>query len=93
MVNFSNIKSIEINKADNSFETTHYNGSWHVIKHTASDNKDYSIALWELYYSTLDDMMDNYEIDEDQLTDEDYTMAMEYVCDFLEDCGIQLIKE
>ena len=91
MNNITNITKIYV-EADMSPVIKHYNGSWHVIDHASSDGQDYSISIWETYYSNLEDLQEEYGIEDDELTDEDCAKAWEYTMDCFADFGIQIVK-
>lgn len=80
------ITSITIN-SDNTPTIKRYNGSWHVIDHTSSDGKDYSITIWEYFYESLE-MLDESDEPSDELIQEAWDITLE----MLEDNGIKLIK-
>ena len=54
-----NLKKIFIDE-DGTPYTTHYNGSWHVIKTETTDGIDYSITIYEY----LDERVYEYECEE-----------------------------
>jgi hypothetical protein len=76
-----NITKIYINE-DGTLHTTHYNGSWNVIKMDTTDNLDYSIQIYE----TLNDSVYYYEEENDvELEGEEYNdfikEELEFLCD------------
>ena len=79
-------------EADMSPIIKHYNGSWHVIDHVSTDGNDYSIYIWETYYANLEALQEEYEIEDDELTDEDCAQAWEYTMEGFEDFGVEICK-
>jgi len=76
-----NINKIYINE-DGTFHTTHYNGSWNVIKMDTTDDLDYSITIYEM----LNDSVWNYEEDNDvELEGEDYQNFIKEELEFMAD--------
>ena len=50
MVDLSNVTSVTIDTNEEFFKSLGYNGSWHVIDHETTDDVDYSIAMYEMWY-------------------------------------------
>jgi len=76
-----NINKIYINE-DGTLHTTHYNGSWNVIKMDTTDDLDYSITIYEM----LNDSVWNYEEDNDvELEGEDYHNFIKEELEFMAD--------
>ena len=49
-MNLENVVSVTINTDEDFFHTIGYNGSWHVIEHNTTDEIDYSISMYEMWY-------------------------------------------
>ena len=84
------IKKIYVN-ADGQPIVTYYNGSWHVIKHNATDNLDYSITIWDTIYEGIYEKEEElgYELEGDEYTDE-----VAYILETMADVfGFELVKE
>lgn len=76
-----NINKIYINE-NGTLHTTHYNGSWNVIKMDTTDDLDYSITIYEM----LNDSVWNYEEDNDvELEGEDYQNFIKEELEFMAD--------
>jgi hypothetical protein len=76
-----NIKKIYINE-NGTFHTTHYNGSWNVIKMETTDDLDYSISIYEY----LNDRVWDYEEEEGiELEGEDYENFIKDELEYLSD--------
>jgi hypothetical protein len=68
--------------ANGTPKTTHYNGSWHVIKHESVDSLDYSITIWDTIsegiYAAEESL--GYELQDDEYNEE-VAYILETVCD------------
>lgn len=83
-----NIKKIYINE-DGTLHTTHYNGSWNVIKMETTNDADYSITIYEM----LSDMVYEYEQENDvELEGEEYDDFIKTELEFMADIyGFELV--
>ena len=84
------IKKLWINEDGTPF-TTHYNGSWNVIKMETTDNLDYSIDIYDIITEGV------YEAEqqlERELTNEEYNEEVSYILENIaEYIGFELITE
>ena len=94
-----NIKKIWI-KQDGTPVTTHYNGSWNVIKHNSTDDLDYSITIWETIYEAVEQAEISKALEEEvdmetcELTEEEWIAECAYILEEMADaCGFELVKE
>ena len=70
-----NITKIYID-SDSNPAISHYNGSWHVIKHESTDGADYSIMIWDTIYEGI------YNAEESlgyELVGEEWTEEVAYI--------------
>jgi hypothetical protein len=83
-----NITKLYINQ-DGSLHTTHYNGSWNVIKMQTTDNLDYSITIYDM----LADMVYEYEEETGiELEGEEYDDFIKSELEFMSDAfGFELV--
>ncbi len=83
-----NITAIYLNPEKTWFETKPYNGSWHPIVMDTTDGLDYSIPVYEEWYSFIDDFCyDEETMTEIELTDEQCNLAFEEFRIRMEDFG------
>lgn len=78
-----NITAIYLNPEKTWFETHPYNGSWHPIIMDTKDGLDYSINIYEEWYS----FVENEELNLDEMNDEECNLAFEEFCIRMEDLG------
>jgi len=65
-----------------------YNGSYHPIEHTSSDDRDYSITIWEWYYACVENLFE--DVEEEDFTEEMQLEAWELTLEQFADFGVEI---
>ncbi len=90
-MNLDAIKTIYLLEDKSYFKTKKYNGSWYPIVMETTDGLDYSIPVYENWYSFIDDFSYDEETGEEiELTDEQLSELFKEFITHMENWGWEI---